>query len=385
MISIYITIGLIVAAVVITLIVSYILPKEKIHQANQSLLTEEQQQKLKIKDLEKEYIQKQAQLEKQYNETSNQYIKNLELQNKELEETANEKLAEIDKMRSDWDKEHNEKLLKWTQKEADLQTEVRGLEERRDSIIQTLENEAKQSGEIFKTQQLRIAEEEIEKAKTELQAEYEAAKENAKNIYLETLSDMVEEITQQYGTKAKELKDVLIKLAEAQSKAKAAIEVNKRAELDRIKKDFYRLQLSEEDVDEIKRLREVEPFLRDKEPLNKVIYKCYYEKPYTDLIGRVFGARKPSGIYKITNLNNGKCYVGQATNIPDRWKQHIKRGVGAEPVTQNKLYPAMKQEGVENFMFEVIEECKGSELTPREKYWTDFYQAQTYGYTVRKG
>ena len=299
MISIYITIGLIVAAVVITLIVSYILPKEKIHQANQSLLTEEQQQKLKIKDLEKEYIQKQAQLEKQYNETSNQYIKDLELQNKELEETANEKLAEIDKMRSDWDKEHNEKLLKWTQREADLQTEVRGLEERRDSIIQTLENEAKQSGEIFKTQQLRIAEEEIEKAKTELQAEYEAAKENAKNIYLETLSDMVGEITQEYGTKAKELKDVLIKLAEAQSKANAAIEVNKRAELDRIQKDFYRLQLSEEDIDEIKRLREVEPFLRDKEPLNKVIYKCYYDKPYTDLIGRVFGARRPLAFIRL--------------------------------------------------------------------------------------
>jgi hypothetical protein len=57
-------------------------------------------------------------------------------------------------------------------------------------------------------------------------------------------------------------------------------------------------------------LRSVEPYLRDKEPLNKVIYKCYYEKPYTDLIGRVFGTRKPMGIYKITNLENGKCYVG---------------------------------------------------------------------------
>ena len=143
--------------------------------------------------------------------------------------------------------------------------------------------------------------------------------------------------------------------------------------MERTQKDFYRLQLSYEDLDEIKRLREVEPFLRDKEPLNKVIYKCYYEKPYTDLIGRIFGLKKPMGIYKITNLNNGKCYVGQATNIPERWRQHIKRGVGAEPVTQNKLYPAMKQEGVENFMFEVIEECKSADLTPREKYWTDFY------------
>ena len=45
----------------------------------------------------------------------------------------------------------------------------------------------------------------------------------------------------------------------------------------------------------------------------------------------------------------------------------------------------MKSIGVENFMFELIEECKGNELTPREQYWTDFYQAQTYGYTVKKG
>jgi hypothetical protein len=33
----------------------------------------------------------------------------------------------------------------------------------------------------------------------------------------------------------------------------------------------------------------------------------------------------------------------------------------------------MKEIGVENFMFELIEECKANELTAREKYWTDFY------------
>jgi hypothetical protein len=35
------------------------------------------------------------------------------------------------------------------------------------------------------------------------------------------------------------------------------------------------------------------------------------------------------------------CYVGQAANISERWRQHIKRGVGAETATRNKLYPAM--------------------------------------------
>lgn len=102
-------------------------------------------------------------------------------------------------------------------------------------------------------------------------------------------------------------------------------------------------------------LREITPHLRDQEPLNKVIWKVYYEKPTSDLIGRVIGSGVHTGIYKITNLQNGKCYVGQAASLSDRWKQHIKRGIGAETPTRNKLYPAMMAIGVENFSFEVVE------------------------------
>lgn len=60
---------------------------------------------------------------------------------------------------------------------------------------------------------------------------------------------------------------------------------------------------------EIEKLREVIPYLRDKDTLNKVIYKIYYENPVNDLIGRVVG-KKQGGIYKITNIKNGMCYVG---------------------------------------------------------------------------
>lgn len=381
MVNIWLAVGCSVAAIIITFVVSYILPKEKVRAVNQSLNEEEQKQQLRIKDLEKEYLEKEKQLEQDYH----QKLDLLEEQNNELQTRQQNILTQIQTDKDTWEKEKAQDLLNFTQQTKELQIEVRGLEERRDNIISTLENEAKQSGEIFKTQQIQIAQEQIESAKKELLTEYETAKQQAKETYLETLADMVSEITAQYGIKTKELEDVLVKLAEAQAKADAAIKVNKRAEMERQQKDFYRIQLSPEDLEEIKRLREVEPFLRDKEPLNKVIYKCYYEKPLTSMIGRVLPNRKIMGIYKITNLENGMCYIGQSVDVADRWRQHVKRGVGAEPVTQNKLYPAMKSIGVENFMFELVEECKGNELTPREKYWTDFYQAQAYGYTVKKG
>lgn len=381
MINSLITIVCSIAAAIITFVLSYILPKEKIRAVNQSLIEEEQNQQLKIKDLEKEYLEKEKQLDQEYH----QKLDILEAQNNKLYIQQQNTIAQIQTDKDIWEKEKAQELLDFTKQTKELEIQVRSLEERRENIIQTLENEAKQSGEIFKTQQIQIAEEQIEKAKKELFSDYEKAKEDAKQTYLETLSDMVTNVMSEYGIKSKELEDVLVKLEEAHAKADAAVKVNKRAEMEKQQKDFYRIQLSPEDLEEIKRLREVEQYLRQKEPLNKVIYKCYYEKPLTSMIGRVLGNRKITGIYKITNLDNGMCYVGQSVDVADRWRQHVKRGVGAEPVTQNKLYPAMKSIGVENFMFELIEECKGNELTPREKYWTDFYQAQTYGYTVKKG
>ena len=58
MINIWLAVGCSVAAIIITFVVSYILPKEKVRAVNQSLNEEEQKQQLRIKDLEKEYLEK---------------------------------------------------------------------------------------------------------------------------------------------------------------------------------------------------------------------------------------------------------------------------------------------------------------------------------------
>lgn len=147
--------------------------------------------------------------------------------------------------------------------------------------------------------------------------------------------------------------------------------------------EFYKLQISVEDLDDICELKQVEKRLSKKEVLNKLIYKVYFEKPYTDLIGRVVGKEVKTGIYKITNTLNQKVYIGQAVNIAERWKQHIKRALGAEPLTQNKLYPAMQKDGVWNFTFEIVEVCDKSKLSEREQYWQKFFGAKEYGYSIK--
>ena len=249
--------------------------------------------------------------------------------------------------------------------------------------ISLLEQQAAESSDAIYRKSWELANEKMSNASEAMSKQYEQAKQTAENDYLETLKDCANSFTSQINDKKNELKKVQDELADLVQKLNSAVEANKRAEEIKQKQDFYRLQLTAIDLDEIKRLREVEPYLREKEPLNKVIWKVYYEKPYTDLIGRVVGTGIHTGIYKITNIENQMCYVGQAVNIADRWKQHIKRGIGAEAPTRNKLYPAMLEVGVENFTFEIVEECDKSKLNEREDYWQEFFHAKDFGYSIK--
>lgn len=249
--------------------------------------------------------------------------------------------------------------------------------------IALLEKQAEESSNAIYKKSWELANEKMSNASETMSKQYEQAKQIAENDYLETLKDCANSFTSQINDKKNELKKVQDELTDLVQKLNSAVEANKRAEEIKQKQDFYRLQLTAIDLDEIKRLREVEPYLREKEPLNKVIWKVYYEKPYTDLIGRVVGTGIHTGIYKITNIENQMCYVGQAVNIADRWKQHIKRGIGAEAPTRNKLYPAMLEIGVENFTFEIVEECDKSKLNEREDYWQEFFHAKDFGYSIK--
>ncbi len=249
--------------------------------------------------------------------------------------------------------------------------------------LQIIKAEAEATAKAFFDKEMELVQERFDRALEQVSLKYQEEEEACKEEYLQAISEFAEEFQLGIANQKQEFVDLQAKLKDLREKVNTAVEAAKREEEKKSEKDFYRLVLPESDLQEIACLRQVEPFLRDKEALNKVIWKVYYEKPYTDLVGRVVGSNVKIGIYKITNLENQMCYVGQAVNIADRWRQHIKRGVGAETPTRNKLYPAMASVGLHNFTFEIIEECDRTLLNEREDYWQDYFKAKEFGYSIK--
>lgn len=87
--------------------------------------------------------------------------------------------------------------------------------------------------------------------------------------------------------------------------------------------------------------------------------------------------KKMIGIYKITNKINNKSYIGQSVHIERRWIEHCI------PSSNSQIAQAIKQNGKENFDFQVLEECSIKELDEKEKYYIKkFNTINPNGYNV---
>lgn len=92
-----------------------------------------------------------------------------------------------------------------------------------------------------------------------------------------------------------------------------------------------------------------------------------------------------SGIYKITNLLNGKVYIGQSKDIYVRYNQHHKYEYKNESRADFHLYQAFKKYGLDNFSIEVVELCPQNELNDKEIYWIEYYDSFKQGYNMTAG
>lgn len=247
-----------------------------------------------------------------------------------------------------------------------------------------LQIQAKESADIFLQQEMDLAKEKLDRALESVGKKYQADEEAYKESYLRVMQESAEEYAALFAEKNSEYQELNAQLDKLRSTVKAAVAASLREEEKNNKITFYKLDIPLLNVQEVEKIRSIIPYLQNPRPLNKAIWESYYRNATTDLVNRVVGPNVKIGIYRITNLLDNKIYIGQSVNIGERFKTHIKCGLGID-APQNKLYTAMQKIGVENFSFEIVEECTPNLLNEKEKYWIEYYESNIYGYNMSAG
>lgn len=296
-------------------------------------------------------------------------------------------------------KQEYEKLLSAYQS---LRVQIQGLQHDYDNNVEKI----KDSHNIIK-----LLNQEIENNKTrlqDLQESYTISLNTAKNTadaafenYHAVLENKYVEVEKEYDaltnalstaysnkqqTYLKEMGKQKEELELLRSTVAAARQAQLREQEKKENLSFYCLKITDTDLNDINYLNSIKTKLNNKDVLNKLIWSTFFLKETNSLCNRVLGTEVKCGIYKITNKDYiNECYIGQSVNISERFKQHIKAGLGIDNNGTNKLYKAMQQNGVWNYTFELLEECPRNLLNEKEKFYIELYESDKVGLNVTKG
>ena len=88
-----------------------------------------------------------------------------------------------------------------------------------------------------------------------------------------------------------------------------------------------------------------------------------------------------SGIYKITNKNNGKFYIGSSKHLDRRWWEHQNDLIKNDHINP-KLQHAWNYHGKDAFDFTIIETVEETKLFEREQFYLDMFKPNKIGYNI---
>lgn len=250
----------------------------------------------------------------------------------------------------------------------------------------------------------KIEQEELEKIKSEAKKQYQeyeqtelekidlevAAEKSLKIQDLDAFAaDVVREwhILQEIVERSEKEKEMTLQeLEELKEQREQIVRALKREEELRQNREFHSIALSREDKEDIEFLRSLSEKIHKRTLINKLIWSEYILRPYTEMANRVLGKGKRCGIYKITDTESGRAYIGQSSDIRNRWANHLKTALGVDGgAAHARFHDALGDIGIENFTFEVLEDCGKDKLNEREKYYINFYQTTDYGWNSTKG
>ena len=274
------------------------------------------------------------------------------------------------------------------QLQYDYNKEKEKEEKKYNEFLASIREKEKLCDQLVEKEQQRID----EKVLAYSNKKYDEAEKEITHYYVlrqEAINKEVVQLENNYNTHKENLdRDISTlreELSDLKARREAYIEALKAEEKRQQDRAFYTINLTEENKEDIKILRSIEDKLHNSEALNRLIYDVFIKKPLGDLLLRIIGENTYGGIYKITNLDTQRAYIGRSTDIKKRLTEHVKGAFNISTIADQEIHRVMGREGVDKFSFEVLEKVEKEKLNEREKYWIDFYQTQSYGYNQNKG
>ena len=339
----YLTIGLLLFSILLIIIIIGISKKK--NKVNQEFNELRNKRKEELKD----YYSEEAQI----------YQKELELEKENKKHSINSEIISL---------EH---------KVANLKVQLNEKEHRYNEVNQDLE--------VYRKEKIKEIDKAAESEEKRQRLIIDRSIDTYRDLQINKANEVLLKMLAAKELKEKEIEEIQNELEEERSRRAAINEEILRQRAVQEQQDFYRIQLKEEDTQDIEILRSVIYRLRYPEAINKAIWSTYYQKPLAELRKRLLSNGDISGIYKITRIKTGEIYIGQTTSIDKRWQEHVKTALGVGNLTSSQLHRVMKEDGPENFTFEILEETPKDKLKEREAFYINFYDSKTYGLNTIKG
>lgn len=218
----------------------------------------------------------------------------------------------------------------------------------------------------------------IQRETAELEREYARASIEFSEELKRNLKDTQEELNSR-------LEPLKAEVQTYENRQKEIIEAQKRELELKEQQDFHRIKLTDAAIDDIKYIRSILGRVNKREVIAKVIWEAYLQVPTKEMINRVIGTNKVTGVYRITDISTGECYVGQGTDVGRRLTEHVKGTLGIQSIADQRIHHIMAEKGLENWTFELLSECSKEELNSFEKYYINFYKSNEFGWNKTKG
>lgn len=243
---------------------------------------------------------------------------------------------------------------------------------------------------VQKTEEARVSFERLttnleETAKVELDKRMEAIKQHRLIQLEQEFKEKMEQYAREESIINERIEPLRRELEDYVQKRAAIIETIRREEELKDKESFHKIDLTQETIDDIAYIESILTKIHKRDIIAKVVWEAYIQVPTKEMLNRIIGTSKKSGIYRITNIENQQCYIGQGVDLARRLTEHIKGTLGIQSIADQRIHHAMAEKGLQNWTFEMLEECPKEKLNERERFWINFYKSNEYGYNKTVG